>query len=178
MQTTAICCQSYRFSTRRAAGTTPLTSPPITLQTFNPACLNGAEFLYIKLHGLPNQPFWYGDDYLTALSANLVSQANLSGCVAFVASCHLPESPMLQALLDAGCKAVIGGSGLNYAGRHHITGADLLGLIFRRAYATTHNPVLAFKIAKGYLLTCNSRTKAFQDTFQFQLYTNQPDHRL
>lgn len=123
------------------------------MATFNPDVLMGHDFIYFKLHGLPEQPYWYGDNWLTAISADQLKDVALTGTVIFVANCYLEESPFLQALLDTGAM-VFGGAGLNFAAAKGLIGADLLGRTFRRALEmhslTGHKltPTRAFTLAK------------------------------
>ena len=119
----------------RASGVKPLLSPPMTMKKFEPDAirwLSGQDFIYFKLHGLPSQSFWYGDDYVTALHTSSFREVSLSETVVFVANCYLPESPFLQELLWSRA-TVIGGSGPNYSGYGRgLLGADLLGFAVRK----------------------------------------------
>ena len=147
MKVFAYCAQSLAHSVKRAAGVIPLTSPPLTMETFSPSLLDGHRLIYFKLHGRPRQPFWYGDK-VTALSADQLRQANLQGSIVFAVNCHLPQSPMLQALFDGGAEAVIAGPGTNYAWSYSVDGADLLGMTVRRLLSTGLSPRLAFETAR------------------------------
>lgn len=179
MKTFALCCKSFRRSVWRAAGVVPLTSPPVTMGTFRARKLEGYDFLYFKLHGLPGQPYWYGDRFLcTVLSAEQLRQADLSGAVVFVANCHLysfeggeyVQGPMLRALLDAGARAVVGGPGTNYAARVRVFGADLLGMVFRLALGTGRvKPAEALSVAKARLRQCR-QDKVMRDTLEFEVF--------
>ena len=136
MDVFAYCAWSMRESVRQAAGVAPMTCPPVSALEFEPGWLRGHDFVYFKLHGLRGQPFWYGDEYQTAVTASQLRSADLAGAVVFVANCHLEGSAMLAALLEAGAKAVIGGPGANYALKYGVNGADLLGLWLRREART------------------------------------------
>lgn len=168
MNVFAYCAASFARSVRRAAGVEPLLCPPARFDQIDPTWLEGFDLLYFKLHGLPSQPFWYGDGWQTALSDDVIRAANLSGAVVFVANCWLPESPMLQALLDAGARAVIGGSGPNYARLAGIDGADLLGLWFRMGMQVGMSVQFAFRFAQHRLRL--KRGPAAEDTLGFQLW--------
>ena len=78
-------------------------------EDFDPLWLTGHRFLYFKLHGLHNEPYWYGDNWVTALTAKQILSINLESTVVFVANCYLVDkkgqSPMLDALLAAGAQA-------------------------------------------------------------------------
>jgi hypothetical protein len=148
MNTIAFCCWSYQSITKRAAGVTRiLTSPPITILDFKPEMIQGADLLYLKLHGLPAQAYLYGDGWTTAVSANQIATADLTGCTVFAAVCHLPDSPMLQAFFNAGARAVIAGHGSNYASRTRVYGADLLGLTIRKLMQLHIPPHIAYRLA-------------------------------
>jgi hypothetical protein len=168
MRVLAYCCASYRLSVRRAAGVEPLLCPPADVSSFDPAWLRGQDLIYVKLHGMPGQAYWYGDNWATALSAAQVRAADLSGAVVFVANCYLSESPMLEALRLAGAKAVVGGSGQNYAGKSRVFGADLLGMIFRQLLAVGLGPESALRLAKARLRL--GRDRVSRDTLEFELY--------
>lgn len=55
---------------------------------------------------------------------------------------------MLDALLAAGVKYVIGGDGRNWAGERSVYGASLLGLWFRRLFTRGLDPLRALALAK------------------------------
>jgi hypothetical protein len=148
MQTFAYCSQALAQAVARAAGVEPLTSPPASWRTISPRTLEGHDFIYINLDGAAGSPYWYGDGWETALSAAQIQAADLAGVGVFVASCHLPESPMLPALLVAGAAWVIGGAGVNWSSRRRLAGADLLGLWVRRAVGWGWEPERALRLAK------------------------------
>jgi len=173
----ALCAQSFEPSVKRAAGVKPLTSPPVIMEAFNPAWLQGYDFLYFKLHGFPSQPYWYGDGYVTAVSAHQIKTADLSNTIVFVANCHLCErvngdllpSPMLVALLEAGAKCVVGGPGTNYAAKIKLVGADLLGFYFRLLLGFPRiTPNLAFRAARARLAL--TRDPVATDTLGFRFF--------
>ena len=104
----------------------------MTGETVTAGDLEGYDVLVFKLHGLPGQPYWYGDDWQTALTAETVRAANLDGAMVFAANCHAitprgKAGEMVQALLDAGARAVVAGAGQNLASNWRMVGADLLG---------------------------------------------------
>jgi hypothetical protein len=172
MRVKALCCRSFRESVRRAAGVWPVTSPPVCMETFDPGYLE-CELLYLKLHGLEGQPYWYGDGWATACSASQVRLANLRGTVVFAGNCYLPESPMLQALFDAGARAVVCGSGENYGARGVVRGADVLGRAFVQAMqlAAVPWPWLALRVAKLRIGATLRRDRVLRDTLAFELWT-------
>jgi hypothetical protein len=184
MRVFAYCAASFEHSIKKAAGVLPHLSPPVTLASFQPQWLEGYDLLYFKLHGLPEQPFWYGDNWITALDAEQIRKANLSNAVVFVANCHLYQDtlnfryfttrdgkhPMLTALLDAGAQAVIGGAGSNYAKPKTIHGADLLGLALRRLLSLGFSPFPSFRLAR-LSLRFKPKNAATKDTLNFRYFT-------
>jgi hypothetical protein len=157
---------------------------------FDPRALEGHDLLYFKLHGLPGQPYWYGDNWTTALSAEQIRTANLHGSVIFVANCNLwlskpgdprKNAPILLALLQAGARAVVGGSGKNYAKADQPFAADQLGRLFTRALHHGLTPPSAFKLArttfevqtkiklKSKKVTAKERL-ALKDTLEFRIF--------
>ena len=91
---------------------------------------------------------WYGDNFTMAIHVDQLLAARLGGAVVFAANCHLPETPMLDALLKAGARAVAGGHGANWADKDYVAGADFLGLWFRRWLQLGLSPALSLKLAK------------------------------
>jgi hypothetical protein len=154
----AYCAQSFEATARRAAGVVPITSPPVTAYSFEPAWLKGRDLIYFDLHGEPGESVWWGDaletpwrDRTPALTADVLMQSELTGAVVFATNCYLADddSPMLDALLDAGASFVIGGDGLNFAGTSRtLVGGDLLGYYLRLALDRGHQPLVALAIAK------------------------------
>ncbi len=188
MNVFAYCCASFEKSVQKAAGVQPALSPPWNFATFQPDVLMGRDLIYLKLHGLPGQPWWYGDDWTTALHVSAFRNLALRGTVVFVANCHLEESPFLEALLTTGA-TVIGSSGPNYAQAVGIVGADLLGKAFREALARRLSPANALRQAKNIVVRhCEQMQKAVkhkpqrapeltprihanEDALQFRIYT-------
>lgn len=171
MKTFAYCSRTFTQSVRSSAGVTPFTCPPLIMEHFLPGLLEGYRFLYFKLHGIKGEPFWYGDNWLTALSAETIHVADLRSAVVFAANCHLPESPMLDALLAAGAQAVVAGGGRNFAGVTAMRGADLLGYYFRLMLQLHIPPKAALSMAKYGLRTIRRPTAPIADALAFQLFT-------
>lgn len=132
MRTVALAARQWYVSTWIASGVRPLSAPPVRLATFDPAVLSGAGLLYVCLHGLPGQPFWYGSTWETAVSADQIDRADLRGAVVYLAGCY-GQGPMTDALLAAGAAAVVGDSDLTHAGYFLPTGSNGLGRLFVRA---------------------------------------------
>ncbi len=178
MRVFAYCAAEFQESVRKAAGVVPLLSPPVTADILEPRCLEDYDFIYLKLHGLPEEVYWYGDKWITALRATQILAADLRGTVVFVASCHLyqtgngrhPTSPMLNALLAAGARAVVGGAGENYAKRHKVHGADRLGRTFRYLLQFGLAPYIAFRLARFALALKLHKAPADLDALNFRYF--------
>lgn len=181
MNVFAYCAASFRESVRRAAGVMPLLSPPCVAETFDPALLAGRDLIYFKLHGLPGEVYWYGDDWLTALRLDQIQAADLTGAMVFVANCFgLTDAGepdvMVQALLDAGARAVVAGAGENWGALRGVTGPDLLGQWMRRWMRLRFAPALALQLARVRVRVRLRRgglrwdeRKALEDALEFKL---------
>lgn len=176
MKICAVCARSFERSVQRVTGVkAPVTSPPLTLAEFPEGLLDGYEFYYFKLHGLADQPFWYGDDWLTAIATDTILKAKMAGAVVFVANCFLPESPMLDALLRSNVRAVIGGPGENYARPNRVDGADLLGKWLLAGLIMGLDVERAYRAAMVRVLLIRPRSEqahvAKADTLAFRIWT-------
>lgn len=181
MRIFAYCAASFREATRRAAGIEPLTCPPASAEHFARIWLERRDFLYFDLHGAPGEACWRGDEGIVALTAAQILQCNLAGAIVFATNCYLAdeESPMMDALLEAGARYVIGGQGRNWAGEHAIYGASLLGLRFRELLEHGFDPLRAIAVAKRWvrlglaanrILGMEGRAQAAEDTLAFRVY--------
>ncbi len=169
MKIGAFCLHSGALAVLKATGVTPTTFPPENVLTFAPRWLEGYDLLYFKLHGLPNQPYWYGDGWQTAIAAQQIKQANLKNTICFVANCYAADSRMEQALLDAGARAVIAGPGINYSGKGKLAGADQLGANFIERIKRGEPIEQAFQQARRDLGWLARFTKVGRDTLEFNL---------
>jgi hypothetical protein len=144
------------------------------MHTFDPGLLAGRDLVWLKLHGIEGQRYWYGDDYTTALSAAQLAQADLEGAVVFVSNCWLADhfgepGPMLRALAQANPRAIIGGSGYNYALPDRLGGTDLLGLYVRVFLQVGFAAFNALRFAK-LRLYLKHQDRVTQDTLAFTLW--------
>jgi hypothetical protein len=182
MRVFAYCCASFAEATRRAAGVRPLLSPPFSAGSFDPRRLEGHDLLYFDLHGEPGQDYWLGDQGVIALLASQVLEVDLQGAVVFATNCYLADegSPMMDALLAAGARYVIGGEGQNWANTKRPTGAALLGKRLRQLMLSGVEPLKALAIAKRWLvagtrarevLGKEHEVMADKDTLAFRAYT-------
>lgn len=131
MNVLAYCDAAFLPATRRVLGEQGLilTCPPHTLETLPPATLEGRDFIYLDLHGAAGRATLYGGGgAVPALHVDTVRAADLTGTVVFATTCYLPETPFLDAFLQAGA-VVVAGPARNY--RY----SPELGRLFRRAYA-------------------------------------------
>ena len=174
MKVLAMCCQEFRWGMRKVAGVEPVLAPPIRLETFKPVFLEGYGLLMFKLHGLIDQPFWYGTGWTTAMGAEQVRRADLKGVMVFAMCCYTPESPMLEAFLDAGA-SVIAGRGENLARRRGVHGVDLLGRAFRQVYTSTRRPWMSLHLAKMRVRAAGL-DRTGRDALGFRLYERIGSH--
>ena len=173
MKTFAYCTATQRAAVAKAAGVEPLTSPPMHFEQFSPGLLAGQDLLYFALHGLPDQPYWYGDDYLTAMSTDAFLHLDLSRTVVFVACCHFTAGPFLPAIQACHPRALIAGNGENYARTETLVGANLLGFFLRRALAAHVPPNLALASARYRLFLHTNRLRANTNDRPLDARTNQ-----
>lgn len=164
----------------------PITCPPTTSASFDPIWLHGNDLLFFDLHGAEGDDRWYGDDHVVALTARQIRRVPLVGTLVFATNCYLADqgSPMLDALLDAGVKYVVGGEGPNYGGAWTVNNASLLGMWFRMLLGTKIDPLRALMLAKwavraerglNWLVRAKRRVVAGDDTLKFRAYYRQRD---
>lgn len=106
------CAQAWQRAATLTALRIPVTSPPVTAETFDPAWMENKAILYFKLHGHPDRPDWYGLDQngrkVRALTPDLVRRADLTGAIVVAAVCHGAGSEMQRAFFRAGARAFFG----------------------------------------------------------------------
>lgn len=129
MKTFVLAARRFAVSTWIATGVRPRTAPPLTMQRFSPSWMDGAALVYVCAHGLPGQPYWYGDGLATLASAEQVRRADLAGAICYLAGCH-GEGPMSDALLDAGAACVVADRDSNWSGLVWPRGSNELGRLF------------------------------------------------
>lgn len=155
MDIVALSTLTGREAVRMATGVEPITYPPhrfgdddfrYLLERVDPP-----DVLYVHLHGMPDQPYWYGDGFQTAISDAQIAKCNLNKTIAFVANCYGQDSHMVEALLKAGAQAVVAGPGTNYTIVRKVRGADLLGKHFIDALKVGRTVAEAYAMAKSKL---------------------------
>lgn len=172
MRVAAYCAHSFRKATKKGAGVRPYTCPPLSAEFFSGTLVEGCDLIWFDLHGRAGASAWYGDRHIVALTADKVRSFRLGGAVVFAANCHLADedSPMLDALLDAGASYVIAGAGSNWGGVERMTGTSLLGLWFRR-YLAMGLPVLkALALAKRTARLLSRDSAVLRDTLAFRAH--------
>jgi hypothetical protein len=150
-----------------------MTSPPYTAASFDPAMLCGYDFLYFRLHGLPQIPrAMYGDQIegarVPALYIEQLTGVNLSGATVLVANCFGATSPFVGAFYRAGAGAVIAGAGPNLAAAERVIGTDKLAASLLRYLAAGEAAKTALTRAKLWLLPTIFRA-ADRDALAFKL---------
>lgn len=174
MRSVAYCCAEYAEATQRAAGVVPRLSPPVISSTLPRGWFDGYDFVYFDLHGKPGAPAWYNNADQVALTADYLARSDLRGAVVFAVNCYLGDvdSPMLEALLQAGAVYVIGGAGPNYAGRRAPAWAAALGRWVRVGLSLGLTPPRALGWAKRLVKHGAGRDHKTElvDTLQFKAF--------
>lgn len=147
MNVLALSAREFRLGTALAAGAWPVSFPPGRADTFDPALLQGRDLIYVCLHGLPNQPYLYGDKFETALSAEQIRTVNLGGAVVYMAGCYGGGGPIADAFSEAGAVCVVGDRDLTWAGTWLPLGSNRLGRLFVRRLRAGDGPDDAFERA-------------------------------
>lgn len=147
MNVLALSAREFRLGTALAAGAWPVSFPPGRADTFDPALLQGRDLIYACLHGLPNQPYLYGDKFETALSAEQIRAVNLGGAVVYMAGCF-GDGPVADAFLDAGASCIVGDRDLTWAGTWLPLGSNRLGRLFVRRLRAGDSPNDAYVRAR------------------------------
>lgn len=150
----------------------PLTCPPLyyehhdlTLLLFYP---QPPHLLYLALHGLPDQPYLYGTDWITALGPDTFNNVNLSRTTIYAPVCHLDASPLLPIILATHPHALIIGSGENFSPYVH-----KLGRTLRILLSLNFTPPTALKLARAHLSLYSDHPAAL-DTLTLHTYTPDP----
>ncbi len=117
------------------------TSPPISLDNFDPQWISGRQILYFNVHGSKTERYWYGQEGLTypkVLSPEIVSRASPRDCLVFTEACYgayvwdrsVQESVALQ-FMWRGARVLIGSTAVAYGSpSEDLSEADLLAYFF------------------------------------------------
>jgi hypothetical protein len=133
--------KSWRISSFLTTGVIPVTSPPVVAGNIDLSLLEGNDILYIRLHGIEGQPFFYGDPgFPTTLSATQVQSLDLTGTEIFLEGCY--GGLMADAFLSAGALSVVGSNKPTYGRRFRkgpssIVGSNYLKMRKRGIKSTT-----------------------------------------
>jgi hypothetical protein len=135
--------------------------------------LAGYEVIYLDLHGEADRDYLFTTDGIPVLDLETVRKAKLGGAVVVATSCYLPESGFVEALLEAGARAVIAGRGQNYGAIWWLTGAQALaravlrglkrGLVIENALAEAK-----WQLRRSVLRMLSRR--AVEDALAFQVF--------
>lgn len=101
-----------------------MTCPPLDISTLDTRDLV-ADVVYLRLHGLPEQPFLYGDNWTTAISAEQVAQGDFNRSLVFLEGCY--GIYMSEAFLRAGALAVVGSAEITYGKRWFLGPSSKIG---------------------------------------------------
>lgn len=163
MRTYALAARRFWLSTAFAAGARPrVASPGLDARE-----MDGADLVYICVHGLHGQPYWYDDTFATVLSAEQLRQARIPGAIVYLAGCY-GIGPMSEALLEAGAAAVVADRDINFSGFWLPLGSNALGRLFVKELKAGHAVGAALNDAKwGYRYAHSSpRDLALLDTVE------------
>lgn len=128
MKVVAYASEMYAEALKRAAGVTPITSPPVTGYSVNVKEFEGAGVLIFMLHGELGDPVWRGEGRQTigpitlrpeALRVDQLRGLDLQGTVILLGNCWSGNGPDVfrPVLFEAGASAIIAGEGANYSER-------------------------------------------------------------
>lgn len=159
----AYCAADWVQATQAAAGVKPLLCPSKEAEDLTPHLVKAstADIVYLNLHGLADQPHYYGQQGKkfgpTALTISAVSARDWSKTVVFAEVCFSATDgggPIAQAFLANGARAFIGSTTEAY-GRIRPTlwdgEADRLFWLFRLFYGRMNDPVAALERARRWL---------------------------
>jgi len=137
----AYCAQTWEIATTKTldvvVGEKKLyTSPPLDYSNINMKEMEDCSILVFNLHGMPRNPMWFGsgpNGMTLAIRDDMFNGLDLSKAIVIAENCFgedpdTPEedSPMTTAIVKAGAKAIVGGTGLNYGGSYTSIGSDII----------------------------------------------------
>jgi hypothetical protein len=157
MHILALTDAAYQHATRRVVGPAAQMwiCPPLGAADMSADMLTDYDFVYLDLHGQADSIYLYcgARQRQAALAVWTVRQARLAGAVVFATTCYLPQTPFLQAFLEAGAQAVIAGDGQNFGTRTRLSGAQVLARLFLDHFKCSCDPAQALEHAKQTLRT-------------------------
>jgi hypothetical protein len=156
MKVFAYCTHKSREAVGAALGLQPHTSPPLTWEAFPFDAVNGAGFVYLRLHGLPGDGAWMGEseggDLCEAMTRETVARIDVKGAVVLIANCYAARSPLSPMFYVRGAQMVIAGDGPNYAGSDSVEGTDMLARWMLLGLRFGLSPDNALKLAKARMM--------------------------
>ena len=116
---------------------------------------------------------WFGErpdgGLIPALDIRDGITRQLHGAVVVIANCYAYDDQFLQGFYRAGTKAVIAGTGLNWAAKgNEVVGTDLLVRWIIRGLGVSLSPRAALGLARSRLWVTNDR-HADKDAAEFQI---------
>jgi hypothetical protein len=173
----AYCTLPAARAVAKATGAAPLTSPPLTAETFKPGMLKGYDLIYIRLHGTPKFPnMWLGENSqgakFPALEKHHIDNADLTGAIVVLANCYGASSPLVAEMYEAGASTVIAGGGPNFAAANRVVGTDLLVQWLIRGLRPGLGVEAALRLAKARLLAGAWRVSD-RDALRFKIIEKQ-----
>lgn len=118
----------------------------MTVETLDTAQLVD-RMVYIRLHGLPDQPYLYGDNWQTALSADQVRSVKLPGSLVFLEGCY--GALCADAFIQAGALAVVGSDTQTYGKRLFLGPSSKIGQTWLEAINKGHTVDKALELAQA-----------------------------
>jgi len=113
--------------------TRPLTSPPLTAETFPYERMAEADLIYIALHGSPKGRVLYGDGDIPALSVEgIIDGPELHGVV-ILEGCYGAKTAFPRAFVARGAKMVISSRERTFDRRYGLGEAGRMGRDLVRA---------------------------------------------
>ena len=104
------------------------------------------DVIYIRLHGMGDQPYLYGDPGLpTALSAEQIRETALDGRTIFLEGCF--GAQIADAFLEAGAETVVGNTGITWGRRFFLGPAQVVGKAWLDAFEDGLSPRKALDVA-------------------------------
>lgn len=124
-----LAARQVRLSTAIATRSWPKVSPPLTVDTFDPAWLGSQAIIFVCAHGLPGHDVLYGDDSIPMLSAAQIRSVRMDGAIVYLAGCY-GQGPISDAFLAAGAACVVADADVNWSGPLWPSGSNKLGQLF------------------------------------------------
>lgn len=142
------CGFGWRISAMRTTGKIPITAPPATAETPGLIESLSADILYIRLHGMEDQPYLYSEPgWTTALSVDQIKDRKdlFENTAVFLEGCEGVE--MSDAFMAAGAQLVIGSNRTTYGKRIGLGPSSKIGRTWLKAYRKTKDATGAMKKA-------------------------------